>query len=193
VRSGAITKVTWSRLRISNSVPPDSIQNIALIGFMAVGKSAVGRKLARRLKRRFVDLDKVIEKAEGLKVREIFATKGEPYFRRREKETLAEVLRENGQVIATGGGVVMDEDNLRLLKEKSFVVCLGATREVILRRAGKGRERPLLKGDDRVKRIDNLLRQREKRYETAHMAIDTSDLTVDAVVEKILMQMGLAA
>lgn len=156
---------------------------------MAVGKSAVGRRLARRLKRRFVDLDKVIEKAEGLRVREIFSAKGEPYFRQREQEMLAEVLRENGQVIATGGGVVMDEDNLRLLQDKSFVVCLGATREVILRRAGKGKQRPLLKGDDRVKRIDDLLRQREKRYENAHIVIDTSELTVEAVVNQILAHM----
>jgi shikimate kinase len=193
VRSGAITKVTWSKLRISNAVPTDSIQNIALIGFMAVGKSAVGRKLARRLKRRFVDLDKIIEKAEGLRIREIFSTKGEPYFRRREKQTLAEVLRENGQVIATGGGVVLDQENLRLLREKSFLVCLGATREVILRRVGKGRQRPLLKGGDRVDKIDDLLRRREKSYEAAHVAIDTSDLTVDAVVEKILAHMGLEA
>jgi len=171
-------------------VPPDSIQNIALIGFMAVGKSAVGRKLARRLKRRFIDLDKVIEKAEGLKVREIFDVKGEPYFRQREKETLAEVLHENGQVIATGGGVVMDEDNFRLLQEKSLVVCLSARNEVILRRAGSGKQRPLLKGEDRAKRIEDLLQQREKRYETAHVVIDTSDLTVDAVVEKIIALMS---
>ena len=190
MRSSAITKATWSRLRISNSVPHHSIQNIALVGFMAVGKSAVGRRLARRLKRRFVDLDKVIEKTEGLKIPEIFSAKGEPYFRQREKETLAEVLRDNGQVIATGGGVVMDDDNLRLLQEKSFVVCLGATKEVILRRVGRGKQRPLLKGDDRVKRIDDLIREREKRYESAHVVIDTSDLTVDAVVEKILVHMG---
>ena len=171
-------------------MPERSSQNIALIGFMAVGKSAVGRRLARRLKRRFVDLDKAIEKAEGLKIREIFSEKGELYFRQREKETLAEVLRENGQVIATGGGVVMDEGNLRLLQEKSFVVCLGATREVILRRAGKGKQRPLLKGNDRVKRIDDLLRQRQKRYETAQVVLDTSDLTVDDVVEKIIGYLG---
>jgi len=158
---------------------------------MAVGKSAVGRRLARRLKRRFVDLDKVIEKAEGLKIREIFDAKGEPYFRQREKEVLAEVLREKGQVIATGGGVVMDEENVRLLQKESFVVCLGATKEVILRRAGSGKQRPLLKGDDRIKRVEDLLRQREKRYECAHVMIDTSDLTVDAVVEKIMADMRL--
>lgn len=159
---------------------------------MAVGKSAVGRRLARRLKRRFVDLDKVIEKAEGQKIRQIFAEKGEPYFRQREREALAEVLRKNGQVIATGGGVVLDEDNLRLLQEKSLVVGLRAAPDVLLRRVGTGKQRPLLKGNQRGKRIEELLQQREKRYASAHMVIDTSDLTVDAVVEKIIAHMEAA-
>jgi shikimate kinase len=93
-------------------------RNIALIGFMAVGKSAVGRNLAKRLQRRFVDLDRLIERAEGKKVAEIFADEGEAYFRRLEKRTLSEVLQNNGQVIATGGGIVMDNENLALLMGK---------------------------------------------------------------------------
>ena len=98
---------------------------------MAVGKSAVGRTLARKLGRRFVDLDKIIEKSEGMKVKDIFSRKGESYFRRAEKRALAEVLFEGEQVIATGGGVVIDEENLRLLREKSFLVCLTAAPEVL--------------------------------------------------------------
>ena len=116
---------------------------------MAVGKSAVGRTLARKLGRRFVDLDKIIEKREGMKVKDIFSRKGESYFRRAEKQALAEVLFQGEQVIATGGGVVIDEENIRLLREKSFLVCLTAAPEVLLRRAGKGRQRPLLEGGDR--------------------------------------------
>ena len=93
---------------------------------MAVGKSAVGRNLARKLERHFVDLDKVIEREEGMKVKEIFSRKGENYFRRAEKLALEKVLLQDKQVIATGGGAVMDEENLRLLREKSFLVCLTA-------------------------------------------------------------------
>src|SRR5581483_6571307 len=85
---------------------------------MAVGKSAIGRTLAKKLRRRFVDLDALIEKSEGMKVREIFTQKGESYFRRLEKRVLEEVLARDGQVIATGGGAVMDEENLRLLRER---------------------------------------------------------------------------
>jgi shikimate kinase len=164
----------------------ESVRNIALTGFMAVGKSAVGRTLARKLGRRFVDLDKMIERSQGMRVKNIFRRKGESYFRQAEKQALAEVLAQEGQVIATGGGVVIDEENLRLLQEKSFVVCLTAAREVLLRRAGKSRQRPLLEGGDPARRIGELLAQREKNYGQAHMVVDTSQLSVEQVVEKIL-------
>ena len=167
-------------------MPQNSIQNIALTGFMAVGKSAVGRTLARRLKRRFVDLDRLIEKSAGLKVRQIFSQKGEPYFRQLEKETLAQVLAQEGQIIATGGGVVMDEENLNLLRQKTHLVCLTAATAVLLERAGNGAKRPLLKGTSRRERIEELLQQREKKYAMAHVSVDTSDLTVDQVVDKII-------
>ena len=153
---------------------------------MAVGKSAVGRTLARKLGRRFVDLDRMIEKSEGMRVQDIFSRKGESYFRQAERQALAEVLGQEEQVIATGGGVVIDKENLRLLRERSFVVCLTAAPEVLLRRAGKTKQRPLLKGGDRAQRIGELLAQREKNYAQAHIAVDTSHLTVEQVVEKIL-------
>jgi shikimate kinase len=157
---------------------------------MAVGKSAVGRKLARRLKRRFVDLDRAIEKCEGSKVRDIFESKGEPYFRQLEKQTLAQVLRDDRQVIATGGGVVLQEDNLRLLQERSLIVCLMADVSAIVRRAGSGKQRPLLVTTDKAQRINELLKQRKEHYANAHIQIDTSDLTVDEVVGKILALAG---
>ena len=157
---------------------------------MAVGKSAVGRALAKRLKRRFVDLDRVIEKSEQMKVKDIFSRKGEAYFRRLEKQKLAQVLEQENQIIATGGGLVMDEDNVRLLRENSLLICLTASAEVLLKRAGTGAKRPLLKGGDRRERIEDLLKQREKNYAQAHAAIDTSDLTIGEIVEKVV---GLAS
>lgn len=153
---------------------------------MAVGKSAVGRNLAKRLRRRFVDLDRMIEKRAGLKVREIFETKGEPYFRELEKQTLAELLQSPGQVIATGGGVVMDEDNLRLLREKAWIVCLTASTETILARVGNGTQRPLLKGSNRRERVEELLKLRADKYAQAHVTVDTSELTLEQVVNRIV-------
>jgi shikimate kinase len=161
-------------------------QNIALIGFMAVGKSAVGRTLAKRLRRRFVDLDRQIEKAAGMKVRDIFEQKGESFFRQCEKQTLADVLREENQVIATGGGVVLDDDNLALLREKTLLVCLSASTDAIMHRVGSGTSRPLLKGPNRRERIEELVLARQKRYDQAHVAIDTDQLTLNQVVDKIM-------
>jgi len=153
---------------------------------MAVGKSAVGRNLAKRLRRRFIDLDRLIEKAEGMKVREIFAQKGEPYFRQAEKQVLREVLRQSGQVIATGGGIVMDEENLTLLREQTLLVGLSASTEALLRRLGKISKRPLLKGGDLRARVEELIKERENRYAQAHVTFDTSELGIDQVVEKIV-------
>ncbi len=153
---------------------------------MAVGKSVVGRTLSKRLRRRFVDLDKAIEKAEGMKVREIFARKGEPYFRQLEKRVLADILEEEGQIIATGGGVVADEENLALLREKTLLICLTASTDVLVKRTGNGAKRPLLKGGNRKERIEELLAQREKYYAQAHARIDTSGLTIGQVVAKII-------
>ena len=163
------------------------MENIALVGFMAVGKSAVGRNLARRLRRRFVDLDAMIEKTEGAKIREIFARKGEPYFRALEKQILSEVLAQSGQVIATGGGIVMDEENLRLLREQSRLIGLTASMEVLLQRVGKNSKRPLLKGGDVRARIEQLLRERQSRDDQAEITIDTDGLTIEQVVEKIVL------
>ncbi|HEX9142772.1 MAG TPA: shikimate kinase [Candidatus Binatia bacterium] len=166
-------------------------QNIALIGFMAVGKSAVGRTLARKLKRRFVDLDKVIEKAEGIKVRDIFEQKGEVYFRQREKEALAQILERHGQIIATGGGVVLDQENVKLLRDKALLICLAASTDVLLKRAGHGGKRPLLKGSNRKERIEEILRQRANHYAQAHACVETSDLSVDEVVQQIVTLLNL--
>jgi shikimate kinase len=162
------------------------MQNIALIGFMAVGKSAVGRNLAKKLRRRFVDLDRVIEKTAGMKISEIFAQKGEPYFRQLEKKTLAKILQGEEQVIATGGGVIMDDDSLMLLRDRALVIGLTASVDVLLTRAGSSSKRPLLKEVNRKERVEELLMQRGSRYAQAHITIDTSELTVDQVVEKII-------
>jgi shikimate kinase len=161
-------------------------RNIALIGFMAVGKSAVGRNLAKRLNRRFVDLDRMIERNAAMKVREIFAQKGEAYFRQLEKQALASVLAGQGLVIATGGGVVLDDDNLALLRERTLLICLSAPTETILKRVGDGTTRPLLKGADRRQRVEELLEGRRERYAQAHATIDTGDLTLNQVVDKII-------
>jgi shikimate kinase len=138
------------------------------------------------LRLRFVDLDQVIEKTARMKINEIFIQKGEPYFRQLEKKTLAKVLQTEQQVIATGGGVIMDDDSLMLLRERALLIGLTASVDVLLTRAGSSSKRPLLKEANRKERVEELLTQRQSRYAQAHLTIDTSELTVDQVVEKII-------
>ena len=154
---------------------------------MAVGKSVVGQRLARRLKRSFVDLDAVIERREGMTVHEIFSSRGEVYFRKIEKEMLRKALAGAGKIIATGGGAILDEDSLQLLKETSLLISLTAQPETLLARAATGGiRRPLLQAENTLERIKALLRQREKAYSQADVSIDTEGRPVDEVVEDIL-------
>ena len=163
--------------------------NIALTGFMAAGKTVVSRRLARSLGWSFVDLDAVIEAGEGLAVREIFASRGERYFREREKAALGQVLEGSEQVIALGGGAVVDPDNLRLLKERSLLIWLKVSPQTVLGRTGETDNRPLLQGPDRLKRIEELSAQRESIYAEADITVDTDELTVDQVVQRIQQQL----
>ncbi len=163
--------------------------NIALTGFMAAGKTVVGRRLARALGWSFVDLDAVIEDGEGSAIREIFAGRGERYFREREKAALGQVLNRSEQVIALGGGAVVDPDNLRLLKERSLLIWLKVSPQTVLSRTGETDDRPLLQGPDRLKRIEELSAQRESIYAEADFTLDTDELTVDQVVQRIQQQL----
>ena len=119
-------------------------------------------------------------------MRDIFAEKGESYFRRLEKQALEQILSQQGQIIATGGGIILDEDNLTLLRQKSLLIGLTASTDVLVSRVGKNSKRPLLKGVDVRARIEELLQQRQSRYAEADVIIDTSGLTINQVVEKIL-------
>jgi shikimate kinase len=187
--SAAVVRIFLTNLGdriLASTLSKSPTQNIALIGFMAVGKSAVGRNLAKKLRCRFVDLDRLIEINAGMKIGEIFAQKGEAFFRQLEKKTLAEILQKEEQVIATGGGVIMDDDSLKLLRDRALLIGLTASVDVLLSRAGNSSKRPLLNDANRRERVAELLAQREGRYAQARVTIDTSELSVDQVVEKII-------
>jgi len=162
------------------------MKNIYLVGFMGTGKSAVGKKLAARLNARFLDLDTLIEEKEKRKIVDIFAKAGEPYFRKLEKEALKEVSCKDGEVVACGGGIVLDQENITLMKNTGTMICLSARPEVILERVKGHKHRPLLNVEDREKKITEILEARQALYNSAHISIDTSDLNVKEVLEKIL-------
>ena len=157
---------------------------------MAVGKTVAGKKLARRFKWSFIDLDQVIETHERMTVEDIFSKKGESYFRKIEKEVLKTILERDCQVIATGGGAVLDAENLYLLKQRSIVICLKASPRTLCYRSNLSGNRPLLPGKNRLKRIQELLALRESFYNEAHICIDTENISVNKVVEKIAKEIS---
>lgn len=162
------------------------MKNIYLVGFMGTGKTTVGKLLSQSLNKRFVETDELIEKREGKKIVDIFAHYGEPYFRKVEKEVLKEVANQSDLVVSCGGGIVIDEENVRLLKTTGVMICLTADVECIYERTKKYTHRPLLNVDDPIKRIKELLLKREPFYKKADYFVDTSPLSCEEVVKKIV-------
>lgn len=153
---------------------------------MGTGKTSVGKELARKAKRQFVDLDELIELKEKLAIRDIFTKKGEPYFRKIEKKALAEVSAEKNFIVACGGGIVMDKDNIEIMKKTGPIVCLTATPDVILKRTSGYMHRPLLNVKDSKKQIELLLKLRAPYYALADRTIDTSCLSIEQAAQSIV-------
>ena len=162
--------------------------SIALIGFMGTGKTAVGKVLAAKLGKEFVELDSLIEQKAGKGIPEIFQQDGEIGFRELEIETVKEVSAKKNAVIACGGGVVLNKINIDRLRKEGIIVYLMASPGVILKRTSADKnERPLLKVADRAKQIKELLRFRQSFYESAaDIKIDTSKLNAESVAELII-------
>lgn len=166
--------------------------NLILTGFMGTGKTAVGKRLAKRLDWRFVDVDALVEASAKKSVAEIFAAHGEPVFRRLEKRMIRRLARGDQQVIGTGGGAFADPENRRWLRAVGPVVCLTASPKVILQRVSPTvSKRPLLaRAPSPLARIQQLLAQRASAYAKADLTIDTSHLSVDEVAERIWEEIG---
>jgi len=161
--------------------------NITLIGFMGTGKTAVGKRLAKRFGWRFVDVDELIESGAKKSVARIFSEHGEPVFRRLEQRIVRRVARGDHQVLAAGGGAFLDPGSRSLLRATGPVVCLTARPRTILSRLGRRiASRPLLRGSaNPLSRIKALLDRRAKTYAQADMTLDTSDASVEEVVERL--------
>jgi shikimate kinase len=168
-------------------VPP---LNIVLVGFMGTGKSAVGQRLASHLVWEFVDTDERIA-AGGRAIAEIFATEGEGTFRDRETAVLRALSESQSTVIATGGGIMGREENVRLLQNLGPLICLTARPEIILERTRPWKDRPLLAAaSSPADVVERLLHERGDRYALATLTIDTSDLTIEQVMETICRRLA---
>jgi shikimate kinase len=161
-------------------------RTIALVGMMGVGKSTVGRKLADSLGAPFVDSDDEIEKAAGLTVQEIFATHGEPEFRRGERRVIERLLNGPPIVLATGGGAYMDAATRALLKEKATTVWLRADLDLIWKRVNRRDTRPLLKRENPRQVLADLLAVRAPVYAEADFTVESDEGPANDAVKTIL-------
>ena len=152
---------------------------------MATGKTAVGREVARKRGWGFIDLDELIELREKRVIAEIFAKEGEPYFRKLEKKALKDVAKEEHFVVACGGGIVLDEGNIALMKKTGKLICLCAKPEVILKRNAGFSHRPLLNVKNPREKIELLLKMRQPYYAQADIQIDTSGISIEKAAAKI--------
>jgi shikimate kinase len=165
--------------------------SIALIGFMGTGKTVVGKALAERLGKEFIELDSLIEQKAGKTIPEIFQQDGEIVFRELEIAATKEVAKKKNAVIACGGGVILNKINTDRLRQECIIVYLTASPRVILKRtSGDKNERPLLNRPNKARHIGELLRFRQPFYErAADIKIDTSRLDINAVVGQIIEQL----
>jgi shikimate kinase len=160
--------------------------NIYLVGFMGSGKSTVGRELARFLGRQFVDMDNLIEKRLGLTVNEIFAARGEEFFRAEEKKLALELAASTNKVVATGGGTLLDQEVAETLKRSGLVICLFAGKDELAERLRRTDKRPVLSGGDFDEKMNSLLRRRAEIYEKFSIRVDTTNLTPQEAARKII-------
>ncbi|MEW6022104.1 MAG: bifunctional shikimate kinase/3-dehydroquinate synthase AroKB [Pseudomonadota bacterium] len=175
-------------------MPEAYSNNIFLVGLMGSGKTTIGRLLARRLGRRFVDSDHAIEARTGASIPWIFEIEGEASFRRREAEMIRELTGQEGIVLATGGGAVLDPASRALLAERGTVIYLRAGIGSILQRTSHDKNRPLLQTADPRRKLEQLLAQREPLYrEIADLVIDTGRPNVQSMVQTILEQLDALA
>lgn len=163
-------------------------QNIFLVGPMGSGKSAVGKQLARALKRPFLDSDLEIVRRTGVDIPYIFDKEGEAGFRVREREVIDELTRRSGIVLATGGGAILLPENRQALRERGLVVYLETSVAQQVNRVRRGENRPLLAGaSDIAARLEGLMTVRDPLYrELAHLTLRTDGRRVAHVVEEIL-------
>lgn len=173
---------------MSKRADAGDVPNLVLIGFMATGKSTIGRRCARELGYQFRDTDSQVERWAGKSVSRIFADDGEPAFRRLESDAVRVLSGRRGQVIATGGGAPMNAENVRALRRGGVVVLLVADPSVIVARATRRGTRPLLAGAaDPGARVAELLATREAAYrEAAGAVVDTSGLSPEESAARVV-------
>ena len=167
-------------------------KNIVFIGFMGTGKSTIGMRVAERLKKTFVDMDREIESLNGMSVAEIFRRYGEIRFRSEESLMAKKLARQKDLVIATGGGTVLNSENVAVLKENGILVCLDADpADIQVRVNRKKGSRPLLKREASLADIEELLQAREPFYACADIRVTTTGKSMNEIVDVIIASLKM--
>jgi shikimate kinase len=161
-------------------------KNIVLVGFMATGKSMVGRAVAKKMGRQFVDIDKEIVINSKMSISEIFEKYGEDRFRAMESEAIEKFSSEKNLVIATGGGALIRERNVNSLKKNGVLICLTASTKEILKRVGTDTNRPILNVEDKVLTIARKLDERMRYYALADISLDSEIGDVDEIAGNVI-------
>lgn len=159
--------------------------NVMLVGFMGTGKTTVGRMVAERLQKTFVDMDHLIEERAGKKISDIFAQEGEAHFRTLERALIQELSAQENLVVAAGGGIVLNPVNIEDFSKRGLVICLKASHETILRRVLKSSDRPLLEEGDKRQRIIDLLNARQALYDAIPLSVNTACLSAREVADDV--------
>ena len=162
------------------------MKNIILTGFMGTGKTAVGRELSKILDMKLIDVDTEIEKSEKITINEIFKQFGEPRFREIETDMIRKLSESKNTIISTGGGAVLKQENMDILRKNGVIVCLAASPETIFKRTSTNNDRPLLQVENPLERINELLNFRKPFYEKADVMIDTEGKTPLQIAEEII-------
>ena len=170
-----------------SSSSSNSSQNIILTGFMGTGKSTIGQLVADCLQREFVDMDTVIESRQSRTISQIYAEKGEPYFRQLEADLCRELAGRAGLIIATGGGTLVPEQNLRVMAGSGLVVCLDCEPGILWQRIGHSEDRPMLaeRDEGRFARLAALLEKRTPAYGRIKHHLEVSHLSPEAAARQI--------
>ena len=161
-------------------------KTIVLVGLMGCGKSAIGKRLAKKIKLPFVDLDTKIEQEAKMPVKEIFEKYGEDYFRKLEVKIAKQVIGDNQVILATGGGAFINDEIRKLIKEKCISVWLKADLDILLKRVSRKRTRPLLENGDKKEILKNLMDKRYPIYEQADITTHTGNETHEVVLRRIM-------
>lgn len=161
-------------------------KNIVLVGLSGSGKTTIGNILSRLSSYSFVDTDEIIVKLQNRSINEIFAENGEEYFRELETQVTKDVSDKDCQIISTGGGVVLRDENLKNLKQNGVVFYLKTSVETLLKRLEGDTSRPLLKTDDVKKKLENMLKIRNGLYEKADVVIETDKMSAEETAKEIL-------